>query len=59
MSAQVVLIIADLAFIAAAVAGGGDFVNIRLPKPPTRARLISAVVAVRRVSRFIGCVCAQ
>lgn len=44
MSAQVALIIAGLAFIAAAVAGGGDFVNIRLPKLPTRARYISAAV---------------
>lgn len=58
MSVQVALINAGLAFIAAAVAGGGDFVNIRLPKLPTRARLISAVVGVRRVSRFMGCACA-
>ena len=46
MNAQVALIIAGLAFIAAAVAGSGDFFTIKLPKLPTGARLISAVVGI-------------
>lgn len=46
MSAQVVLIIAGLIFIAAAIVGGGNFVKVILPNLPVWARVISAGIGV-------------
>lgn len=46
MSAQVVLIIAGLTFIAAAIAGGGNFVKVILPNLSVWARIISAGVGI-------------
>jgi hypothetical protein len=46
MSAQVALIIAGLAFLAAAIVGGGKVLNVELPELPAWARVTGAVVGL-------------